>query len=219
MRSTLHRCDITYQCTRMWKQSNDPEFHAKYARVKALYDKCPIRNAVICRRVRSLVLRPYHGRTWEQRGRVQQLPATYGRSFGVRHMLAFYDVHADVLGGAIYLRKGGEEFLHFLQELRKPYPRWMALYVILDNFSPHKRQDVREWASKNRIEMVFIATNASWMNRIECHFEPLRKFVLEGTFPRTHEELQRQLEEYLNRRNTHKRDEKLLRLQRRQEVA
>ena len=61
-----------------------------------------------------------------------------GRSFGVRHMLAFYDVHADVLGGAIYLRKGGEEFLHFLQELRKPYPALDGALRHFGQLSPHR---------------------------------------------------------------------------------
>lgn len=31
---------------------------------------------------------------------------------------------------------------------------------------------------KNDIELVFLPTNASWLNRIECHFTALRKFAI-----------------------------------------
>lgn len=35
------------------------------------------------------------------------------------------------------------------------------IYAVLDNFSPHLRQDVQGWAAANNVELVFIATNAS----------------------------------------------------------
>jgi transposase len=88
----------------------------------------------------------------------------------------------------------------------------MHLYVILDNFSPHLRRDIKSWVERNRIHLVYTATNASWMNRIEAEFTPLRKFALEGTFPETHEVLERQIFDYLTWRNSHKREEKLKKL-------
>ena len=126
--------------------------------------------------------------------------------------MAISDIHYDVLHGVFYDRKRGEEFLDFLHQLRGMYPRWMRLYIILDNFSPHLRKDVLAWIAKNRIEFVFTATNASRMNRIESEFTPLRKFALEGTFPETHAVVERQITDYMTWRNSHKRDEKLRKL-------
>lgn len=211
VRQALHRHHITYQATKTWKQSNDPDFNPKHQRIQALYERCPDRSAVLCvDEFGPLECRPYHGKTWAARRRAPRLAATYRRTEGVRHFLAFYDVHADVLGGSIYARKRGEEFLEFLQDVRRLYPKPVKLYVVLDNFSPHKRADVLAWAAQHRVEFAFTATNASWMNRIECHFGPLRKFALEGTHPKNHEESIAQIERYLDWRNRHKRDERVL---------
>lgn len=211
IRQGLHRCHITYQATKTWKQSNDPEYRSKYARIRELYDRCPKRSAVLCvDEFGPLECRPYHGKTWAARKKAPRLAATYRRTEGVRHLLAFYDVHADVLGGSVYERKRGEEFLDFLADLRKLYPRQVKLYVVLDNFSPHKRKDVLRWAARHNMEFAFTATNASWMNRIECEFGPLRMFALEGTHPRKHEESIEQIERYLDWRRRHKYDERLL---------
>lgn len=107
--------------------------------------------------------------------------------------MAYYDVHADDLDGWFYRRKRREEFLDFLQRVRRRYWWDMKLYVVLDNFSPHRCPEIQEWAERHNVELVFTATQASWMNRIECHFAPLRKFALEGSFPDTHPTLQHQV--------------------------
>ncbi|MGC6585103.1 transposase [Paenibacillus sp. Dod16] len=55
--------------------------------------------------------------------------------------------------------------------------------------SPHHHRKVKKWASENNVELVFTPTYASWLNRIECHFGPLRKFVLEGSDFAKHQDL------------------------------
>ena len=220
LRTTLIRNEITYQRTKTWKMSNDPQFQEKFARVQALYKQCPEDGVVVCvDEFGPLELRPYAGRSWAPQKQPQRLPATFHRPYGTRHFLAWYDVHADYLGGWFYRRKRGEEFLDFLQRLRSCYPSWQRIYAVLDNFSPHLRQDVQEWAAANNVELVFIATNASWMNRIECHFAPLRKFALEGSFPRTHRDLQRAIRRYLHWRNADPKDPRILKIQKRVKVA
>ena len=55
----------------------------------------------------------------------------------------------------------------------------------MDNFSPHlstKRQSrVGDWTKANNVEMQYMPTNASWMNRIEAQPQALRSFTLDGT--------------------------------------
>jgi hypothetical protein len=50
--------------------------------------------------------------------------------------------------------------------------------VILDNLSVHLNWRIRRWAVKNKVELCFTPTYASWANPIEAHFGPLRQFTL-----------------------------------------
>ena len=77
-------------------------------------------------------------------------------------------------------RKRWMEFLDFLRQLRRCFPTG-RLYVVLDNFSPHKKTQVRQWCDAHDVELVFTPTNASWTNWIECEFTALRYFALNGS--------------------------------------
>jgi len=47
---------------------------------------------------------------------------------------------------------------------------------------------VGEWTTANNVEFAYVPTNASFLNRIECHFAALRYFALNGTDHRSHDE-------------------------------
>ena len=81
--------------------------------------------------------------------------------------------------------------------------RWPAdrLYVILDNFSPHKHPQVRAWCAANQVELVFLPTYASWLNWIEPEFAAVRYFALAGTDHRTHAEQDTAIGAYIRWRN------------------
>jgi len=138
-RDAIDYAGICYRRTKTWKESNDPLVHEKYCRIKALYEHCPEGAAVICvDEFGPLELRPRKGQGWHCKKHPQRLPATYHRPNGVRHFLAYYDVHADYLDGWFYRRKRREEFLDFLQRVRGRYWWDVKLYTVLDNFSPHR---------------------------------------------------------------------------------
>lgn len=128
-------------------------------------------------------------------------------------MLACYDLESDKLYGSIQRRKRNHEMLAFLKTIRKRYPIKTRLYIVLDNFSPHLHQRVRTWARKNRVSLVFTPTNASWLNRIECHFGTLRKFVLHNSDYQSHEELSVAIHRYIRWRNANAKDKRILRIQ------
>ena len=76
----LARNGISLQRTRSWKQSPDPDYEAKAARILALYREQPKNGVVISfdeKGPESLC--PRHGRGWAQRGRPQRHRATYNR--------------------------------------------------------------------------------------------------------------------------------------------
>ena len=53
----------------------------------------------------------------------------------------------------------------------------------------------------NNVEMAYVPTNASWMNRIEAQFQALRYFTLDGTDHRSHEEQNSMIRRYIIWRN------------------
>ena len=53
--------------------------------------------------------------------------------------------------------------------------------MVCDNFSPHHKQQVRDWCAEHDVELVFTPSNASWLNWIECEFTALRYFTLDGS--------------------------------------
>ena len=62
-------------------------------------------------------------------------------------------------------------------------------------------------------------TNASFLNRIECHFTALRYFALDGTDHRSHEEQNSMIRRYIVWRNRHTDNEELRAISLRAKVA
>ena len=77
------------------------------------------------------------------------------------------------------------------------------LYVVADNFSPHKKLQVRDWCVDNDVELVFTSTNASWLNWIECEFTALRYFALIGSDYPDHKTQDAAIGNYVRWRNQH----------------
>ena len=75
-------------------------------------------------------------------------------------------------------RKGTANTLAALKSIRAARPDGAPIYIILDNLSAHKGAKIRRWAKKNKVELCFTPTYASWANPIEAHFGPLRQFTL-----------------------------------------
>jgi transposase len=201
IRRLLRKEKVSFQTTTTWKPSNDPDFVAKMLRVLDLYDRRPGDGRVICYdEFGPLNLVPRKGKAWRLAGHPKRLRATYKRTQGVRHMLAALDLATGKMAYRIRARKRWMQFLALLKVLRERYPD-ERLYVILDNYSPHKRAEVRDWCTANNDELVFIPTNASWLNWIEAEFAALRYFALNGTDHRSHEEQGQAIGDYVRWRN------------------
>ena len=189
---------------RTWKRSNDPEFEAKRDRIVELYALAEAGEAVvICLdEFGPLNLQPQPGgKGWAPRAKPKRIRATYKRPHGVRHLISAYDVGADRLYGHIKQRKGRIEFLAFCRYIRSLYPPGVRLHLVLDNFSPHKGEKVREWAAANNVELAYTPFYASWLNRIEAQFRALRYLALAGTDHPDHATQTRLIPRYIAWRN------------------
>jgi transposase len=227
LRVLLRQEGVSFQVIKTWKQSTDPDFEPKKNRILHLYGlmdgtddvEAGDPEVVICvDEFGPPNLQPHSGRQWTTRGGGGVRPrrrrrATYTRPHGVRHLLAAYDLSRDKLYGHIKPRKRRGEFLVFLRYLRTLYPPGVRLGIVLDNFSPHlsTRTDrrVADWAAANNVELSYVPTNASWLNRIEAQFTALRYFTLDGTDHTSHQQQASMIRRYIAWRNQHAYNQRL----------
>ncbi len=170
--------------TETFKFSTDPELDAKVRDVVGLYLNPPDKAVVVCvdeksqikaldRTAPILPLRP-------------GLPARATHDY-VRHgttsLFAALDVATGKVTDRCYDRHTHAEFLDFLKQVAKAYPR-VKLHVVADNYATHKHPKVRAWLAKNpRITMHFTPTSGSWMNMVEIFFGIItRQAIRRGTF-------------------------------------
>jgi transposase len=181
IRRVLRAAGITWQATKTWKASRDPDFAAKMARILALYDNPPADGRVICvDEFGPLNLIPRPGRGWFRKGQPARRRATYTRTAGVRHMFGALDLASGQLFYRFRDRKRWTEFLDFCRQLRRRFPTG-RLYLICDNYGAHQKAEVLAWCAAHDVELVFTPSNASWLNWIECEFTALRYFTLDGS--------------------------------------
>jgi transposase len=235
--------EVSFQAVKSWKTSTDPDYEEKKNRVIELYDiaegKAEPKDGdptvvFSMDEFGPLNLMPRPGRQWapvvrrKQKGstakpRRRRIRATYKRTKGVRHLLAALDMNRDRLYGHVKKTKNRTEFLSFCRYLRSLYPPEVRIAIVLDNFSPHlstkKDSRVGDWAEANNVELAYVPTNASFLNRIECHFTALRYFALNGTDHQSHEEQNSMIRRYIIWRNHHSDDEALRAISMRAKVA
>lgn len=199
----LRRYKVRLRRTKTWKESTDPLFAEKYRAIRRLYRHRPANGRRLCiDEFGPLNLQPHHGHCLKGPSkRVERLRATYNRKGGVRHFLAYYDLETDRLYGRFTKNKKAKDILSFLRWVRSRYPRTQKLHIVMDNYSPHIKDEVLAWAKDHNIRFYLTPTNGSWLNRIESQFTALRKFALQNSDHRSHEEQQAAIESYLTWRN------------------
>lgn len=220
LRQTLICAGLSHQRTRSWKWSPDPDFAQKAARVLGLYRECPDDGVVVCfDEMGPIQLIPHQGAGWAPRKRPERLRATYNRKNGVRYLFATYDVHDDTLVGELETRKNAEVVLDHFKALCGRYDPALRIYLVMDNLSTHKTQDIRDWAQASNVELVFTPTYASFLNRIECHFWAIGEFVVKNSDYPSWDALTAAMRAHIAYRNGPHRDQRLLRAEQRLLIA
>jgi len=178
----LNAAGLSFQRTRSWKASPDPDYEAKASRILSLYAQPPADGAVVISfdEMGPVSLRPQHGRGWAPQGRPERHRATYSRRHGVRYLIGALDVHADYLRGRLRPRRDGATTLECMREIRLAYPAARRIYWISDNLSAHWTPAIRAFAEASNLELVPTPTYASYLNRIESHFGAISEFVVKN---------------------------------------
>lgn len=209
LRQLLEREGVTFQRTKTWKESNDPERDAKLDRIEHVLEH-HLNRCFAFDEFGPLAIHPVAGCCWAKKGRPQRLRANYHKTCGVRQFHAVYSVGDDTLWGVVRSKKSIANSLAAIKSCRAARPDGEAIYVILDNLSAHKAKKIRAWCDKHNVELCFTPTYSSWANPIECHFGPLRNFVLNNSDYTSHTELTRRVHAYLRWRNANARAPEVL---------
>lgn len=224
LRRVLKEMGITAQRTRTWKWSSDPLFEQKKSWVLAAYKAAEagtLHGSLVCfDECGPISLRPHPGQGWFAKGLPARQRATYHRRAGTRKLLGAYDVGADKLWGRLESRSvNAKVVLEFLRDIRRRYPAETPLYIVMDNLSAHWTPDICRWAIDNGVGLLPTPTNASHLNRIECHFWAYVEFVINGSDYADWEEFSKASQAYLRRRNRDHHDPRIAELERRRKVA
>jgi transposase len=167
-----------------FKFSTDPELDAKVRDVVGLYLDPPEKAVVLCvdeksqiqaldRTAPILPLRP---------GLPESRTHDYVRH-GTTTLFAALEVATGKVVDACYHRHRHQEFLRFLKQVAKAYPR-RRLHVVVDNYATHKHPNVAAWLARHpRITLHFTPTSGSWLNLVEVFFSIItRQAIRRGTF-------------------------------------
>jgi transposase len=202
LRALLEAAGLSFQRTRSWKWSPDPDFKVKAERVLSLYREPPADGPVVCfDEMGPIQLIPHQGAGWAPVGRPERHRATYNRKGGTRYLFGAYDVHADHLMGRLRAHKSARDVLGFLQTIRTRYPARRRIHLVMDNLSTHWTNDIRGWAASSNVELVPTPTYASFLNRIECHFWAIGEFVITNADHPDWDTLAKAMADYIHLRN------------------
>jgi transposase len=167
-----------------FKFSTDPELVAKVTDVVGLYLAPPENAVVLCVDEKSQI--QALDRTAPMLPMQPGLPERRTHDY-VRHgtstLFAALDIGTGKVTGTCLPRHRHQEFLRFLRQVARAYPR-QQLHLVMDNYAAHKHPAVKTWLAANpRIHVHFTPTSASWMNLVEVWFGIIeRQAIHRGTF-------------------------------------
>jgi transposase len=167
-----------------FKLSTDPDFIAQVQDVVGLYLNPPDKALVLCVDEKSQIqaLDRTAPALPTQPHLIERRSHDYVRH-GTTTLFAALEVATGKVTDACYPRHRNEEFLRFLKQVAKAYPR-RKLHIVCDNYATHKHPAVRAWLGKNpRITLHFTPTSGSWLNMVEIFFGIItRQAIRRGTF-------------------------------------
>ncbi len=161
---------------RSFKFSKDPQLAEKIVDVVGVYMAPPKGALVLCvdektqiqaldRTQPSLPIKP---------GKAARMTHDYKRN-ATTSLYAALEIATGQVTGSCYPKHRHQEFLAFLNQLIRTYPR-RPLHVVLDNSSTHCTPEVNTWLERHqRVHFHFTPTSASWMNMVEIWFSILTK--------------------------------------------
>ena len=167
-----------------FKFSTDPELDAKIRDVVGLYLNPPEKAVVLCVDEKSQV--QALDRTAPILPIMPGVPEKQTHDYvrnGTTTLFAALEVATGRIEQTCLPRHRHQEFLRFLKQVAKAYPR-RRLHLVCGNYATHKHPAVTAWLARNkRITLHFTPTSGSWLNLVEIFFGIItRQAIRRGTF-------------------------------------
>jgi len=165
-----------------FKFSTDPELDAKIRDVVGLYLDPPEKAVVVCVDEKSQV--QALDRTAPVLPILPGVPEKQTHDYvrnGTTTLFAALEVATGKITQTCLPRHRHQEFLTFLKQVAKAYPR-VKLHVVCDNYATHKHPVVTAWLARNPwITLHFAPTSGSWLKEIFFGIIT-RQAIRRGTF-------------------------------------
>ena len=149
LRQILAAHDITFQRTKTWKESNDPDRDAKLDRIEQVLDQCPDRTFAFDE-FGPLAIRPTGGSRGPRPGSRSVSRRTTTSCTGSGSSTAATRSATTSCGVWSGTAKARPTRSKALRSIRARRPDGDRIYVILDNLSAHKGPTIRDWATATR---------------------------------------------------------------------
>ena len=195
--------NIKPHLTKTFKLSKDPHFEAKFWDIVGLYLSPPDKGLVFC---------------CDEKTQCQALERTQpGLPLGIGHIKTkthdYYRHGTTTLFAALNYLDGtiisnvqqkhrNEEWIKFLKEIDSETPKMLDLHLIMDNYSAHKHQNVKDWLKDHpRFHIHYTPTGSSWMNLVERFFADITSDVIRNGSFCSLNELEESIKKYMEDRN------------------
>ena len=160
---------------RTFKLSNDKHFEEKLNDIVGLYLNPPEHALVFSCDEKSQIQaldRTQPGLPLKK-GRCQTLTHDYKRN-GTTSLFAAMNIADGTIIGTCLDKHRHQEWIRFLNLIRKNAPADKEIHIICDNYATHKHDKVTAWQRRHpRFHFHFTPTSASWLNMVERFFRDL----------------------------------------------
>ena len=160
---------------RGFKVSRDPQFVEKLEDIVGLYLNPPEHAIVLSCDEKSQIQaldRTQPGLPLKK-GRGATMTHDYKRN-GTTSLFAALNIADGSVIGDCMKQHRHQEWIRFLNLIRKTVPAGKDVHIICDNYATHKHDKVKAWQQRNpNFHFHFTPTSASWLNMVERFFRDL----------------------------------------------
>jgi len=188
---------------RTFKLSKDKHFVDKLRDVVGLYINPPEHAVVLSVDEKSQIQaldRTQPGLPLKK-GRCGTMTHDYKRH-GTTTLFAALNILDGKVIGTCMKRHRHQEYLKFLRQIDRQTSKKFDVHLVVDNYSTHKHQKVKQWLAKHpRFSIHYIPTASSWLNLVERFFREItEKRIRRGVFHSV-KELEEAICQYLEHNN------------------
>ena len=183
--------------------STDPLFIEKVRDVVGLYMKPPANALVLCVDEKSQIQALDRSQPVLPMRPTTPLRVTHNSvRYGTTSLFAALDVASGNVIGKCFRRHRTDEFLRFLNVIKKNVPLKLDVHLVMDNYTTHKTERVKRWMLRNpRFHIHFTPTHSSWLNMVEGWFSLLSKRKLKRGVHCSTRALERDIHDFIAAHN------------------